>query len=162
GPFKDEGQYVVGPGKPAAEPTRRDADIVWRYDMIEELGVFPHNATFTAPLILGDLVYLKTCNGMDRTHSSIPYPQSPSLIAVNRKTGELAGADDAGIGPRILHASWGSPSAGKVHGTNLIFFGGGDGFCYAVNAEPVMENGERLLKKVWWADCNPQEYRFKF
>ena len=161
GPFKEEGQYVVGPGKPAIEPTRRDADIVWRYDMMDELGVFPHNGTFTSPLILGDLIYLKTCNGVDWTHSNVPSPFAPSLIAIDKKTGELAGVDDAGIGPRILHAEWGSASAGKVNGTNLVFFGGGDGICYALNADPVIENGQRLLKKVWWADCNPQEYRFK-
>src|SRR5262245_48624890 len=43
GPFQDEGQYIVGPDKPKIEPGPKDADIIWRYDMIEELDVFPHN-----------------------------------------------------------------------------------------------------------------------
>src|SRR5690606_8402109 len=41
GPFKDEGAYMAGPGKDAFPVGPRDADIVWRYDMREELGVFP-------------------------------------------------------------------------------------------------------------------------
>ena len=36
------------------------ADVVWRYDMIEELGVFPHNLATSSPLVLGDLVLLVT------------------------------------------------------------------------------------------------------
>ena len=35
---------MVGPGKPAVQVTEKDADILWRYDMMDELGVFPHNA----------------------------------------------------------------------------------------------------------------------
>ena len=45
GTFKDEAQYVVGPGKPKATVGPKDADIIWRYDMMDELGVFPHNAS---------------------------------------------------------------------------------------------------------------------
>src|SRR3954466_12020437 len=35
GPFKAEAQYIAGPGKPPIDPGPRDADIVWRYDMIK-------------------------------------------------------------------------------------------------------------------------------
>src|SRR3954464_12150019 len=53
GPFKDEAKYVVKDvlldrGKPTEhpappiEPGPRDGDIIWRYDMMDELGVFPH------------------------------------------------------------------------------------------------------------------------
>ena len=44
GPFVDEGQYMVGPGKSPVKLTTKDADIVWRFDPIEELGVCPHDA----------------------------------------------------------------------------------------------------------------------
>ena len=44
GDFKDEAQYFVGPGKAKEEVTDIDADIIWKYDMMDELGVFPHNA----------------------------------------------------------------------------------------------------------------------
>ena len=101
GPFKDEAKYVVkdvilDKGKPTErpappiEPGPKDADIIWRYDMIDELGVFPHNASDCAPLIVGDIVYVNTSNGQDWTHSNIPSPNAPSLIALDKRTGEFA------------------------------------------------------------------------
>ena len=102
GPFKDEAKYVVkevilDKGKPTERrappipPGPKDADILWRYDIMDELGVFPHNASDGAPLVVGDSVYVNTSNGQDWTHSNIPSPNAPSLIAVNKFTGELAG-----------------------------------------------------------------------
>jgi outer membrane protein assembly factor BamB len=159
GPFKDEAQYIVGPGKPKIEPGAKDADIIWVYNMIDELGVFPHNASNCSVLIVDDIVYACTSNGQDWTHSNIPSPNSPSFIALNKKTGELVGEDNAHIGARIFHGQWSSPSTGKVNGKQLVFFGGGDGFCYAFDPKPVKEGDVDYLKKVWWADCNPPEYK---
>lgn len=161
GPFQDEAKYVAGPDNPPAKIGPKDADIIWRYDMMDELGVFPHNASNSSPLVLGDLVYVCTSNGQDWTHVNIPSPLSPSFIAVNKNTGQLAAEDDAGIGARIFHGQWTSPSAGLVNGRWLVFFGGGDGFCYAFDATPAREGDDSFLKKVWWADCNPPEYRTK-
>src|SRR4051794_7071055 len=157
--FQDEAQYFAGPGKPPMKVGETDADIIWVYDMINELGVFPHNASNCSVLVLGDLVYSCTSNGQDWTHSNIPSPNSPSFIALNKKTGQLAGEDDAHIGPRIFHGQWSSPSAGVVNGKQLVFFGGGDGYCYAFDAKPVKEGDTDYLKKVWWFDCNPPEYK---
>src|SRR6266481_7986731 len=174
GPFKDEAKYVVkdviiDKGKPTEhpappiEPGPKDADIIWRYDMIDELGVFPHNASDCAPLVIGDLVYVNTSNGQDWTHSNIPSPNSPSLIALDKRTGELKGEDDAKIGPHILHGQWCSPSTGVVNGRQLLFFGGGEGVCYAFDPKPVKEGDGAFLKKVWWYDCNPPERKkFKY
>jgi outer membrane protein assembly factor BamB len=174
GPFKDEAKYVVkdvilDKGKPTEhpappiEPGPKDGDIIWRYDMIDELGVFPHNASDCAPLIVGDVVYVNTSNGQDWGHSNIPSPNAPSLIALDKKTGELIGEDDAKIGPRIFHGLWSSPSAGAVNGKQYVFYGGGDGVCYAFDTKPVKEGDANYLKKVWWYDCNPPERKkFKY
>jgi outer membrane protein assembly factor BamB len=174
GSFKDEAKYfvrdvVIDKGKPTehpappVEPGPKDGDILWRYDMIDELGVFPHNASDCAPLIVGNAVYVNTSNGQDWSHSSIPAPNAPSLIALDKQTGELVGEDDAKIGPRILHGQWSSPSTGNVNGKQLVFFGGGDGVCYAFDATPVKEDDASYLKKVWWYDCNPPDRKkFKY
>src|SRR3954469_21522487 len=159
GPFKDEAQYVAGPGKPKAQIGPKDADIIWRYDMMDDLGVFPHNASNCSVLIVDDLVYACTSNGQDWTHSNIPSPNSPSFIALNKKTGEFMAEDDAHIGPRIFHGQWSSPSTAKVNGRQEIFFGGGDGFCYAFDPKTVKGDDTSYLKKIWWYDCNPPEYR---
>jgi outer membrane protein assembly factor BamB len=161
GPYQDEAQYVVGPGKPKAELTPEDADIIWVYDMMDDLGVFPHNASNCSVLIVDDLVYACTSNGQDWTHSNIPAPLAPSFVAVDKKTGELRGEDDANIGPRILHGQWSSPSTGTVKGRKLVLFGGGDGWLYAFDAKPVPAGDVNHLKTVWKYDCNPPEYRVK-
>ena len=174
GPFKDEAKYVVKDvlldrGKPTEraappiEPGPKDADIIWRYDMMDDLGVFPHNASNCSVLIVDDLVYVCTSNGQDWTHSNIPSPNAPSFIALNKKTGELAGEDDAHIGPRIFHGQWSSPSLAQVNGQKLVLFGGGDGFCYAFDPKPVKEGDTSFLKTVWKFDCNPPERKkFKY
>lgn len=157
--FQDEAQYFAGPGRPKVQVGDKDADIIWVYDMINELGVFPHNASNCSVLIVGDLVYACTSNGQDWTHSNIPSPLSPSFIALNKNTGEFAAEDDAHIGPRIFHGQWSSPSTAQVNGRQEIFFGGGDGFCYAFDPKPVKGDDTSYLKKIWWYDCNPPEYR---
>src|SRR5258706_2633693 len=139
GPFMDEAQYVVGPGKPKAVIGPKDADIIWRYDMMDELGVFPHNASNCSVLVLGDKVYSCTSNGQDWTHVNIPSPNSPSFIALGKYNGEFAGEDDAHIGPKIFHGQWSSPSTGVVNGKQQVYFGGGDGFLYAFDPNPVKE-----------------------
>jgi outer membrane protein assembly factor BamB len=159
GPFKDEGQYMVGPGKPKIEPGPKDADIVWRYDMMDELGVFPHNASNCSILVVGDILYVCTSNGQDWTHVNIPSPNSPSFIALNKKTGEFLGEDDAHISQRIFHGQWSSPSTGKVGNHQLVFFGGGDGFTYAFDSKPVKEGDSNFLKTIWKFDMNPPEYK---
>ncbi len=157
GSFTDEAQYVVGPGKPKAKIGPKDADIIWRYDMMDELGVFPHNASNCSILIIGDTLYICTSNGQDWTHSNIPSPNAPSFIAVDKKTGQLTGEDDAKIGAHIFHGQWSSPSTGVVNGKQLVFFGGGNGFCYAFDSKPVKEGDTSFLKTVWKFDCNPPE-----
>jgi outer membrane protein assembly factor BamB len=178
GPFKDEAQYVAGPGKPPAKIGPKDADIIWRYDMMDELGAFPHNASNCSLLVDDDLVYACTSNGQDWSHKNIPSPNTPSFVALDKNTGKLRGEDNAGIGPRIFHGQWSSPSVGVVNGRKLVFFGGGDGVCYAFDAKPKKGSGEKIvpvvpgppsdreedkdsdyLKKVWWCDVNPPERR---
>ena len=140
GPFMDEAQYVAGPGNPPAKIGPHDADIIWRYDMMDELGVFPHNASNCSLLIVGDYIYACTSNGQDWTHVNIPSPFAPALSCSTRKPANWSAEDNAGIGPRIFHGQWSSPSTGVVNGQQLIFFGGGDGICYAFDADTAKGN----------------------
>lgn len=162
GPFKDEAQYMVkDTGNPPAKVGPKDADVIWVYDMMDELGSFPHNASNGSILVVGDAVFACTSNGQDWTHSNIPSPLTPSLVALDKKTGKLLGEDDAGIGPRIFHGQWSSPSTGTINGKSLVFYGGGDGYVYAFDPKPVKEDDYDLLKTVWKFDANPPEYKTK-
>jgi outer membrane protein assembly factor BamB len=161
GPFKEESQYFAGPGKPPVKTLPTDADIVWRYDMIDELGVFPHNATRSHVLLIGDYLYINTSNGMDWNHANIPSPNAPSLIVLDKRTGKLVAEDNARISREIFHSQWSSPSAGIVRDRTLICYGGGDGLCYAFDSQPQPGEDGPILPLVWWVDCNPFLYRYK-
>lgn len=159
GPFKDEGKYMAGPGKTPIELGDKDGDIIWSFDVIKELGVYPHDAASCSMLIVGDMLYLSTSNGMDKPHVKILAPLAPSFIVLDKKTGRLVATDNEKIGTRMWHAQWASPSCGKVGGKKLIFLGGGDGICYAFEALDKAGEKPVHLKKVWSYDCNPPKFR---
>lgn len=162
GPYKEEGQYLAGPGKPPIAPGPADADILWVFDMRKELGIFPHNITNCAPLIIGNKVVVTTSNGVDWTHTNIPNPKAPALAMFDKNTGELLGEEDSGVSSRTLHSNWSSAAGGKLNGKDVIIFGGGDGICYCFDAQETVEKeGTKILKELWRYDCNPPEYRNK-
>jgi len=150
------------PGDPVQiGPT--DADILWRFDMMEKISCWPQDASPCSVMVYGDYVYFGTSNGVDRSHRRLPYPDAPSFVALDKKTGRLVATDEAKIGRRIYHAQWSSPSLGVVNGRPLIFYGAGDGFCYAFDPKPVPakeEGGVGTLKHVWRFDCNPKCLKF--
>src|SRR5262249_35521070 len=53
-----------------------NADVVWIFDMIEEVGSLPHNLANSSPVMYGDLIYVSTSNGQDESHVNIPSPKA--------------------------------------------------------------------------------------
>lgn len=139
------------------------ADIIWKFDMREELGTFPHNVSSCSPMVVNGIVYTATSNGMDWSHTNIPAPLAPALVAVDATTGKLIGEEMSGVTERVLHASWSSPALAKIGGKEVIVWGGGDGFAYGFEPKPVLneEEGVNVFKELWRYDCNPPEYRTK-
>ena len=132
-------------------------EILWRFDMPSGAGVYPHDSAHSSILIDGNYLYLNTGNGVDNTHRKIRSPDVPSLIVLDKTSGRLVARDDERIGPSIFHASWSAPSEGTVNGRSLIFFGGGDGACYALEALHGGQMGDRVvkLKRAWRFDGDP-------
>lgn len=128
------------------DPT--DADIIWEYDMIKELNVFPHNMSACSPLIVGDILYIVTANGVDEGHINIPSPEAPSFIALDKTTGKLLWKNNA-PGTKIMHGQWSNPVYAEIHGQRQVIFPGGDGWLRAF----VPETGEEL----WRFDANPKD-----
>lgn len=158
GPVTDEGQLAAGPGKPSIDVGPTDADVVWRYDLRRELGVFPHFQSASNPLVVGDRVYVTTSNGVDWTDKHVPAPYAPALVCLDKATGKLLGQEKLGISARTFYCNWSAPAFGTVGGKPTLVFGGGDGFLYGFDPAPTAE-GE--LKELWRVDCNPPEYRAK-
>ncbi|MAF67254.1 MAG: pyrrolo-quinoline quinone [Planctomycetes bacterium] len=158
----DEGAYFAGPGKPPMELAETDADIIWRLNMIDACGVFPHNVTSSSVLVAGDRLWVTTSNGVDYGHVETPAPFAPSLILVDKHSGELLGEEASGLSRRIFHSNWTSPAYLKTDELELALFGGPDGFCYAFEPEPQPdEDGYPVLVERWRFDCNLPEYREK-
>jgi outer membrane protein assembly factor BamB len=157
GPFQDEATFSVAEGSAPVELTSRDADILWRFDMLRDLPVFPHDATNCSVLVHGDYIYVGTGNGV--YDGKVVLPTAPTLIALNKHTGQLAARDDSGISANVLHGQWSSPSLTEVAGRPLFFYGGGDGKCYAFEPLAAGITLPAKLKEVWRFDGNPAGYR---
>ncbi len=145
-----------------------EARVLWTFDMWKRLGVFPCDVANGSPLIVGDLLYVPTSNGVDRNtfgdpasekHRKIPAPAAPSLIALDKRDGRLVATDDTPIMRHILHGQWSAPSLAVVAGRKLVIFGGGDGICYAFDALASVPEKPVRLKTVWSCDCIPPEYK---
>jgi outer membrane protein assembly factor BamB len=157
GPYQDEGRHMTPPDEAPMEVTGIDADIIWMVDMPADIGSYPHDAAHSSILLDGSHLYLNTGNGVDNTHATIRRPDAPSLIVLDKTTGRLLAKDGEHIGPRIFHSTWSSPSLGVVSGQELVFFGGGDGVCYAFEAiKPHTTLAEaETLKRAWRFECDP-------
>jgi outer membrane protein assembly factor BamB len=127
---------------------KTDADIIWEYDMIRELNVFPHNMAACSPLIVDDLVFIVTANGVDEGHINIPAPNAPSFIALDKNKGTLVWQSNL-PGRLIMHGQWSNPTYAEIKGVKQVIFPGGDGILYGL--EPTTG------KVLWKFDANPKE-----
>jgi outer membrane protein assembly factor BamB len=128
-----------------------DAKFLWEYDIIAELGVFPHEKSSCSPLIVGDIIFVVTANGVDEGHVNIPSPMAPSFIALDKNSGKLLWKSNA-PGKDIMHGQWSNPSYAEINGVRQVIFPGGDGWLYSF----VPETGEL----IWRFDCNPKDAVF--
>jgi outer membrane protein assembly factor BamB len=94
-----------------------DGDVVWSFDMIGQLDVFPHNMTSSSPAVYEDLVIVNTSNGRDE-EGHLPSPHAPDLIALDKHTGELVWRASP-LGEQILHGQWSSPAVAEIDGGRL-------------------------------------------
>jgi outer membrane protein assembly factor BamB len=140
-----------GPYREEAFTDHASADIVWELDMCGRLGVFPHEATNSEVLAVGDLLIVSTSNGQNEGHTRVPSPRAPSLIAVDKRSGAVVWRA-VGPGAQVLHGQWSSPVAATIDGRTQVLFGGGDGWLRAYDAASGDE--------AWRFDGNPKDARW--
>jgi len=136
--------------KERVHDAKTDADVIWELDMMTELGVFPHNMTASSLLMVGDILYSTTANGVDENHINIPAPNAPSFVAVDKKTGKVIWKR-SDPGKNIMHGQWSNPVYAEVDGTKMVIFPGGDGYVYGFTPE----KGELLWKKHFVSTWTP-------
>ena len=123
-----------------------DADVIWSFDMMEQVGSYPHNMSNSSPVIWGDLLFVSTSNGQDESHVNIPSPRAPAIIAIKKESGELAWEDNS-VGDRILHGQWSTPAVGRIGGVVQVVSAQGDGW---------VRGYDLTGKKLWEFDTNPK------
>jgi outer membrane protein assembly factor BamB/HEAT repeat protein len=143
--------YVTAECQLRCLDTQGAGDIVWELDMCGRLGVFPHEATNSSVLPVGDLLMVSTSNGQNEGHTRVPSPRAPSLIAVDKRSGDVVWRA-IGAGAQVLHGQWSSPVAANVNGRMQVLFGGGDGWLRAYDAASGHE--------IWRFDGNPKDARW--
>ena len=125
-----------------------DADVIWEFDMLEEVGAYPHNLSNSSPVMWGDLIFVSTSNGHDESHVNVPSPLAPSIVALDKNTGEYVWEDNS-VEDRILHGQWSTPTVGEIGGVAQVVSAQGDGWVRGY----VAETGEKL----WEFDTNPKD-----
>lgn len=138
-----------------AEPSedKYEADIIWRLDMMGELGVSQHNMCSCSVTAFGDLLFVDTGNGVDESHINIPAPKAPSHLCLDKNTGKVLWTDNS-PGINVLHGQWSSPVYFEAGGQAQIVFGSGDGWMYSFDPQGDGQGNPKLL---WKFDGNPKE-----
>ncbi len=135
-----------------------EADVIWVFDMMRELGVSQHNMCSCSVTAVGDVLLVITGNGVDESHLNLPSPNAPSFIALDKKTGKLLWTDDS-PGDAILHGQWSSPAYAEIEMPDRskqpqALFAGGDGWLYSFDPQGDGKGGSKLF---WKFDANPKE-----
>ena len=142
-----------GPVTREASQDATEADIIWEFDMFNQLGVRPHNVTACSVTSAGDVLLVNTGNGVNEGHVELAAPNAPSFIALDRNTGRLLWTDRS-PGLNILHGQWSSPAYAVIDGTPQAIFPGGDGWLYSFDIRDLKKGRSNLL---WSFDCNPKK-----
>ena len=145
-----------GPYKAEPNENTDEADVIWLYDMMGELGVSQHNMCSCSVTCMGDIMFVNTSNGLDESHINLPAPNAPSFMAMNRDTGKVLWTDKSPA-TNILHGQWSSPTFAEIGGVSQVIFGGGDGWIYSFAPEGDGKGNSKLL---WKFDCNPKESKW--
>lgn len=133
-----------------------EADVVWQYDMIKELGISPKNISGCSPTTDGERLYVTTSNGTDHTQVNVPNPNAPDFICLDLKTGKLLWSAKAAFAARGYQ--WAGPAVGQIGGRTHVVCPGSDGWLYGFDPEGA--NGKAKL--LWKFDCNPKDADFAF
>jgi outer membrane protein assembly factor BamB/precorrin-6B methylase 2 len=126
---------------------------VWTLDMAKKLGVYPVGAamnigqTCSIGASYKGRLYVTTSNGVTEDHRKVPAPEAPSLLCLDKDTGEVLWGDNS-PGKNLLDAHWSSPLVAEVKGRAQVITPQGDGRVRSFDA--------LTGKLIWQFDTNPK------
>lgn len=145
---ENDGPYQKETSQDAAE-----ADIVWKLDMLNDLGVTPRQMSACSPAVAGGRVFVVTSNGAGSDHEA---SSAPSFLAVDAATGKVLWSDNS-PGANVLDGQWGSPTYGVAGGVPQVIFPGGDGWLYSFDPAGGPDGKSKLL---WKFDTNSKTAKY--
>ena len=157
GSYQEESKHQTPAGTETIPADKSDADILWLFDMVSSAGIWTHDGAHSSILVDGDFLYVNTGTGVDNTHRKIRTPEAPSLIVLDKRTGQLLAREREEMAPNVFHATWSSPSKGTIGGQEFIVFAGGNGIVYGFEPlkKPPGQGTVATLKKLWQFDPDP-------
>ncbi len=159
GPLVDESTCIAGSKNPPVPIQKTDGDILWKFDLVDQLGDCPHDVAACSVLVDGPILYCTSANGVNHEQTFCLHPDAPSFIALEAVTAKLLATGTENLGHRMWHCLLVPPTVEVVNGKRLVFFGCGDGLCYAFEALQEVPSAPIHFKKVWSYDCNPPHFR---
>jgi outer membrane protein assembly factor BamB len=131
---------------------------VWKVDLKKRFGVVPHAALMASGLIASvaaddERLYVATGNGLDDSFVTVAAPNAPSLVCLEKTTGQTVWTDNS-PGKGILLYQFSSPLVFTFNGRRFVVHGQGDGWLRAFDAATG--------KRVWACDLNPKDANWKW
>jgi len=136
--------YFVTPACQVVCADAATGKTLWRLDMMKELNVYPSFLCSCSPLVVGDLLFVVTGNGIDG-EGKLPAPKAPSFVALAKKDGKVAWQSSL-PGAKVIDGQWSNPAFAVVNGQPQVVFPGGDGYLYG------LEPSSGAL--IWKFNCN--------
>lgn len=124
----DIGPLVARTGEPS---------VVWKVDLREQFGVVPRavmigsNTVQCSIAAYQEWIYINTTNAAE--YDRIPAPDAPSLLCLNKRTGEVKWQDNS-PGENLLDVQHGSPLVTELAGRAQVIMGQGDGWMRGFDA----------------------------
>lgn len=142
----------IGPLIRNAGPPRE----VWKLDLIKTFDIFQRVPIMGPPRPCSiaswkDRIYVTLNNGVSEDQRSVPKPQAPSLVCLDKNTGDLRWKDNS-PGANILFSQFASPTVAEIGGRVQVIVPQSDGCVRSFDSEQG-----RLL---WEFDINPKTSKY--
>ena len=126
---------------------------LWKLDLVKTFDTSPYVPIMgpPRPCSIGPSwngrIFVTTNNGIGDDFKTVPKPDAPSLVCLNKETGEVFWTDNS-PGPNILTTQFASPTVVEIRGQVQVIVPQGDGWLRAF--DPMTG------AKLWEFDVNPK------
>lgn len=142
--------------------TEIDADVVWKFDMFNMLGVRPLHQAVSSIAVVDGLVLLNTSNSSSESRDGVPAPKAPNFLALDASTGRVVWQDNSAgesivVGGSSCGCPGTSPTVATIGGVTQAIFAGREGWLYGFDFADLKQG---KTTRLWNFDCNPKTSKY--